>query len=177
LPRLAFNRVHAAAYCVKEDGALLQSKGVHSKNHAAVCAGYVMSAGRHAADVTVVGAGSNTFLGLARPGIDVAASGAYTRAGFWGLFSTTLIANPTGLLYHSGEGVRWAGQQSFGTGDVVGLLLDCDAGTLTVKKNGQRLGVAATGLTGELCWAVALSDRNDVAAGAVRIAAADATAF
>jgi hypothetical protein len=34
---------------------------------------------------------------------------------------------------------------------VVGLLLDCDAGRLTVKNNGKRLGVAATGLTGELC--------------------------
>jgi hypothetical protein len=34
---------------------------------------------------------------------------------------------------------------------VVRLLLDCDAGTLAVKNNGKRLGVAATGLTGELC--------------------------
>ena len=30
-----------------------------------------------------------------------------------------------------------------------GLLLDCDAGTLTVKKNGRQLGVAASGLTGK----------------------------
>jgi hypothetical protein len=44
----------------------------------------------------------------------------------------------------------------FKQGDVVGLLLDCDAGTLTVKKNGRRLGVAATGLTGEFCWALAM---------------------
>ena len=58
---------------------------------------------------------------------------------------------------------------------MVGLLLDCDAGTLTVKKNGKRLGVAATGLAGELCWAVAMYDRGK--AGAVRIAVADATAF
>jgi hypothetical protein len=28
---------------------------------------------------------------------------------------------------------------------VVGPLLDCDAGTLAVEKNGVRLGVAATG--------------------------------
>jgi hypothetical protein len=62
--------------------------------------------------------------------------------------------------------------QGFGVGDVVGLLLDCDAGTLTVKKNGQRLGVAATGLTGELCWTVLM-----VGSGKVRIAASDPEAF
>ena len=49
------------------------------------------------------------------------------------------------------------GQQPFGTGDVMRLLLDSDAGTLTVKKNGALLGVAvSSGLTGDLCWAVCL---------------------
>ena len=52
---------------------------------------------------------------------------------------------------------------------MVGLLLDCDAGTLTVKKNGKRLGVAATGLAGELCWAAALRSLCSI-----RIAAAAA---
>ena len=41
---------------------------------------------------------------------------------------------------------------AFAVGDVVGLLLDCDAGTLTVKKNGKRLGVAATSITGRICY-------------------------
>ena len=56
-------------------------------------------------------------------------------------------------------------------GDVVGLLLDCDAGTLTVKKNGARLGVAFTGLAGELCWAASLYSKDD----RVQIGAVDAT--
>ena len=56
---------------------------------------------------------------------------------------------------------------------MVGLLLDCDAGTLTVKKNGARLGVARTGLTGEWCWAVTMEGGGN----AVRIGAADAGAF
>jgi hypothetical protein len=34
--------------------------------------------------------------------------------------------------------------QGYGTGDVLRLLLDSDAGTLTVKKNGTLLGVAVT---------------------------------
>jgi hypothetical protein len=62
--------------------------------------------------------------------------------------------------------------QGFDEGDVVGLLLDCGAGTLTVKKHGKRLGVAATGLTGELCWAVLM-----IGAGQVRIAASDPETF
>ena len=55
---------------------------------------------------------------------------------------------------------------------MIGLLLDCDAGTLTVKKNGKRLGVAVTGLTGELCWAVCICEDASVA-----IASADPGAF
>ena len=55
---------------------------------------------------------------------------------------------------------------------MVGLQLDCDADTLTVKKNGVRLGVAFTGLAGELCWAASLFRVNDI----VRIGAADAAA-
>jgi hypothetical protein len=47
-------------------------------------------------------------------------------------------------------------QSHFGKGDVVGLLLDCDAGTLTVKKNGgERRGTAelrGAGQPTELPW-------------------------
>ena len=61
---------------------------------------------------------------------------------------------------------------------MVGLLLDCDAGTLTVKKNGVRLGVAATGLTGELCWAASMHYAGGGSTGhSVRIQAADVAEF
>ena len=91
---------------------------------------------------------------------------------FWGLDCVR------GAIHHGGNAVRWDGQWKSGklsSGDVVVLLLDCDAGTLSVKLNGRRLGVAATGLTGEFCWAVCSFD--DEGAEPVRIAAADATAF
>jgi hypothetical protein len=39
----------------------------------------------------------------------------------------------------------------FKTGNVLGLLLDCSSVTLTISKNGVRLRVAASGVTGELC--------------------------
>jgi len=48
-------------------------------------------------------------------------------------------------------------------GDRIGLLLDLDQGSMTVYKNDERLGVMATGLSGEYCWAVLLGDRNDSA--------------
>jgi hypothetical protein len=84
---------------------------------------------------------------------------------FWGLHDSN------GYVYHAGVCDRWAAKEGFKLGDVVGLLLDCDAGTLTVKKNGKRLGVAKTGLTGELCWAAALYGLRSLGSG-IRIAAA-----
>jgi hypothetical protein len=57
---------------------------------------------------------------------------------------------------------------------VLRLLLDSDAGTLTVKKNGTLLGVAVpSGLTGDLCWAVSSNSEGD----SVRIKAVDPAEF
>jgi hypothetical protein len=36
------------------------------------------------------------------------------------------------------------------------MLLDLDQGTMTIYKNDKWLGVMATGLSGEYCWAVAI---------------------
>lgn len=57
------------------------------------------------------------------------------------------------------EGVHtdqpWEGQKGFELWDgELGLLLDLDEGTLTVYRNGTRLGVMMDGLTGEYCWVV-----------------------
>jgi hypothetical protein len=168
--QLAFTRVSAEHYDVSaEGGALLQSKE-DCGYRAAVCAGHVMGTGRHAVEFTMVQVETPNYLsvGLARPDIDVQKANAYTRDKFWGLNGNG------GSLYHAGGCGGWAGQQRFGKGDVIGLLLDCDAGTLTVKKNGARLGVAATGLTGEFCWAAALHQLGAGALPNIRIARADA---
>ena len=69
-----------------------------------------------------------------------------------------------------------AAQRIVDTGDVLRLLLDSDAGTLTVKKNGTLLGVAVpSGLTGDLCWMV--SCFRDSIGDSVRIKALDPTEF
>ena len=42
------------------------------------------------------------------------------------------------------------------------MLLDSDAGTLTVKINDRLLGVAVeSGLTGDLCWALCFGPGNE----------------
>ena len=55
----------------------------------------------------------------------------------------------------------WEGMQTVEEedGDGIGVLLDLDQGTMTVYKNDERLGVMATGLSGEYSWAVSLVTR------------------
>ena len=64
--------------------------------------------------------------------------------------------------------------QDYDAGEVLRLLLDSDAGTLTVKRNGALLGVAVTsGLTSDLCWVVSCWS----AGSSVRIKALDPAEF
>eukprot|EP01046_Picozoa_sp_COSAG06_P038611 COSAG06_NODE_4471_length_4220_cov_5.208202_9_plen_40_part_01 len=37
-------------------------------------------------------------------------------------------------------------------GTRIGMLLGLDQGSMTVYKDDERLGVVATGLSGEYCW-------------------------
>ena len=47
----------------------------------------------------------------------------------------------------------------------VGMLLDLDQGSMTIYKNDERLGVMATGLSGEYCWAAELRAQGDMVTG------------
>ena len=130
-----------------------------------------MNSGQSCAEVTVVHEGTEMMIGVGRPTLDLSATDAYcSTADFWGMCSYD------GNIYHNGDeqNCNWQGMQPYDTGDVLRLLLDSDAGTLTIKKNGTLLGVAVTsGLTGDLCWAVSC-----VGAGSsVRIKALDPAEF
>ena len=46
--------------------------------------------------------------------------------------------------------------ESISSGDEIGMLLDLDEGTLSVYKNGRKLGVVEKGLAGPYCWVVSL---------------------
>ena len=49
---------------------------------------------------------------------------------------------------------NWQGHESLRESGTIGLLLNLDEGTLSVYKNGRRLGVMKDGLEGQYCWFV-----------------------
>ena len=49
---------------------------------------------------------------------------------------------------------NWQGRDGLGESGTVGLLLDLNEGTLSVFKNGRRLGLIKDGLGGEYVWFV-----------------------
>eukprot|EP01047_Picozoa_sp_COSAG01_P016748 COSAG01_NODE_866_length_13045_cov_12.921288_6_plen_1707_part_00 len=95
------------------------------------------------------------FVGVGRAELAPVRRKAFQTAEFWGLGSAD------GKLWHAGRGSEWPGMRGYEQGDTVGLLLDGGAGTLAVYRNGEQLGVAARGLAGVLCWAVALHGGGD----------------
>lgn len=64
------------------------------------------------------------------------------RADGWGYFSTS------GNKFNGGSSAAYGA--TYAVGDVIGVALDMDAGTLTFYKNGVSQGVAYSGLTGTL---------------------------
>ena len=161
-------------YDIAREGGRLAVAAVACGHRTAIAGSHPMRGGRHFAECEVVEASGGVILGLAARGLDLEAV-SFTQAGFWGMHSDD------GALVHGGGGAHWAGQQGFGAGDTIGLLLDCDAGTLAVYKNGARLGQGVApgmrttlgntkevaGLQGqELCWAVSLGGTG----AAVRVA-------
>jgi hypothetical protein len=162
---LAFTKM-SQFYTTSEDGALVKSTD-DPDYRAALCGERVMNSGQSCAEVTVVRRDVNMMIGVGRPTLDPNVAYAYCTADFWGVLGN-------GRLFHNGSGQAWQGQQHYGAGDVLRLLLDSDAGTLTIKKNGTLLGVAVTsGLTGDLCWAVSCACAGD----SVRIKAVDPAEF
>jgi hypothetical protein len=107
----------------------------------------VMRAGRHYLQFTAV-KGRIMLFGVIRPGWDVEGGEDAPWADGHCFYCTD-----NGLHYPGAR--RWKGVQSAKEeGDRIGMLLDLDQGTMTVYKNDERLGVMATGLSGEYSWAV-----------------------
>jgi hypothetical protein len=172
----AFSQQH---YAASEDGALLATVYDSPGDRPALCREVVMSSGQSCAEITVVRLLTSTMMiGVGRPTLNPNARDADDTADFWGWYSSN------GNVYHDGRhgvptGTTWRGQQTYDAGDVLRLLLDSDAGTLTVKKNGALLGVAvSSGLTGDLCWAVTFLGHTSAAVGnSVRIKALEPAEF
>ena len=59
----------------------------------------------------------------------------------------------TGDRRHFPGNSNWEGVQPAEEGDLIGMLLDLDQGSMTIWKNDVKLGVMqAEGLSGPLCW-------------------------
>jgi hypothetical protein len=146
----------------------------------------VMHAGWHCMQFTVASTGNMSHpqaglqsmsmcCGVIRPGWDVGTMQDAPRASehcFYRTFDGMRYAGTRGwdklcstatATYMDHEGILgrgahdWEGMQgATEEGDRIGMLLDLDQGSMTVYKNDERLGVMATGLSGEYCWAVSL---------------------
>jgi hypothetical protein len=118
----------------------------------------VVRSGRHFAQFTL-SSGSHMFVGVIRSGCGVeGGSGAYSVDGhcFYWTYSGSRHPGPN----HNWKGMQDAREQ----GDRIGMLLDLDQGSMSIWKNGERLGVMqAEGLTGPLCWAAVLAGQGDSA--------------
>jgi hypothetical protein len=102
---------------------------------------------------------------VGRPSVDVEQEDAWSNRWFW-----AMDMQNNGFVHHSAPSASaaisateryssWPGMESVEQGDTMRLLLDSDAGTLTIKKNGRLLGTPFTsGLTGDLCWGVCCYD-------------------
>ena len=58
--------------------------------------------------------------------------------------------------------VEWEGMEGCTVGDIVGMLLDLDKGTLIVYKNNRRLGVMKDGLSGPYHWCAGVGVGSEV---------------
>jgi hypothetical protein len=152
---LAFGRSHDDV-TLSENGALA-TNNVADYRYMAAASTVVMRSGRHCAQFTVA-AGIFLMFGVVRPGFDVEGEAtAYNVDGH--------------CFYDVYQGIRWPGPKNWEgsqaakeQGDRIGMLLDLDQGSMSIWKNGERLGVMqAEGLTGPLCWAVAVRTHGNSA--------------
>ncbi len=114
----------------------------------------------------MVGDGGDQYFGVVRPSWDVEGGQSAPHVDVHCFYDTY-----DGACYPSYN--HWGSRENaMEQGNRIGLLLDLDQGTMTVYKNDERLGVMATGLSGEYSWAVSLGEHG----GSTRIEAAAAPA-
>jgi hypothetical protein len=139
VPLLAFTRA----------GSVLNAagNGVNSNDgdpcwRSALCADHVMSRGKHSCEFTIVSCGAGSAkIGVAPSDLSVD--------------EEDISKNAIVGLDDDGRRSAWT-CNGFAKGDVIGFLLDKDAGTLSLKINGTLVGGPVEIPSGELCWAAGL---------------------
>ena len=130
-----------------------------------------MRAGRHFAEFARDRRDAVPLFGIIRPGKELNWSYQPLRCGHF----YNSVDGRHFLSYdstHTPGSSAWTGMQpTKKQRDRIGLLLDLEEGTLTVYKNDQRLGVMASGLWGEYCWAAGLRQQYGQMGSSIRISA------
>ena len=139
----------------------------------------IMMAGKHYASFEVDSRSSDSlFVGVMRPGEAMqSAQGCPMSPLFYQHFTQhkgslpynnsvncCMYSSYTGGHCYShdwGEGASvreaWDGMERLSGSYTIGMLLDLDEGTLSVYKNGRKLGVMKRGLAGQYCWVASLA--------------------
>jgi len=135
----------------------------------------IMRAGKHYVTFEVYQRHQSEFLaGIMRPGqANQNAHGALVNKRFYQSFSQNMDHREHGntsvdsCTYYAYNGScytsdwgddgdttdgAWDGMESMSSGDEIGMLLNLDEGTLSVYKNGRKLGIMKGGLAGPYCW-------------------------
>ena len=177
---LAFGRAHATQVTLSENGAVAAKDGGGGSWRTAASK-VVMRSGRHYAQFTVLE--GYPMFGVIRPGWDVegrmeAGSGQIAVVLTSGTEEQVRAVEKVDAawrtdghcFYDTYDGNRmpsdtdWQGRQEAEQGDRIGMLLDLDQGSMSVWKNDVLRGVvAAEGLIGSFCWAVAIPMEGDSA--------------
>jgi hypothetical protein len=122
-----------------------------------------MRAGCHFAEFTLLTANQCTYLGAAPESVRLQVPAAQKGSIMLRVSDGSYCKASASSLTCDAERVPWVGMRAAGVGDRIGMLLDVDAGSITVYVNGERLGVMVTKCHSgsAMCWAVGIGNAGD----------------
>ena len=176
---LTFDQLVGAEYVNIEDKSCVTNSG--SNDWRTAISNNVLRAGKHYALFTSLNEEKWLMVGVMRPGqANHNASDYPVEKSFYQHFSPRNSQDSNSvqccMYYYYGHchssdwrndersraGTAWEGMEPTTPGDELGMLLNLDKGTLSVYKNGRKLGVMKRGLEGEYCWVVSMYRRSQV---------------
>jgi len=173
---LAFDQLAIGAEYVKSEDKSCIRHG-NCTAWSAAFSNNIMRAGKHYVSFTPSMIGENVSFGVMRPGeINQWARGHPVAKFFYHNFSQRLgygecsnYGNVQCCMYYAFSGdsqssdwrgsidsETWDGMEGISFGDELGMLLNLDEGSLSVYKNGRKLGIMKMGLAGPYCWVVSM---------------------
>jgi hypothetical protein len=153
-----------AGVVLSDGGAVAMDCSTYMEHLPAVCGRVAMRSGRHYVEMASL-QGRTAMYGVVGVNFD-----ATYRMPAWKSQHGWMFGCYDGSLYHACTYRDWPGMQRTRVGDVVGLLLDLTAGSLTVYVNGTRLGLMVeSGLRGPLYWVADLYSSSVSGISTVRV--------